>query len=67
MGAGKDDVGSLGRQRKVILDQHLDVAEPCIGKIRGEYWKTPTPRSLLCWRRTAAGPIEHLFQQLLDQ
>ncbi|MGH3959883.1 hypothetical protein [Mycobacterium sp.] len=67
MGAGEDDIGPLRCQWKVILDQHLDLAEASIGKVGSQDRKTPLPRGLLGGCSPATSPIQHLLQQLLDQ
>ncbi len=67
MGAGEDNVGTLRCERKVIFDQHLDIAEAGIGKVRGQDWEAALPRGLLGGRRTPASSVQHLLQHLLNQ
>jgi hypothetical protein len=62
---GEDNVGTLGGERKMIFDQHLDIAKTGIGKVRSKDWKAALPRGLLGGRRTPASPVQHLLQQLL--
>jgi hypothetical protein len=61
VGAGEDNVGALRCERKVIFEQHLDVAEAGIGKVRGQGWEAALPRELLVGRRTPASSVQHLL------
>ncbi len=54
-------------QRKVILDQHLDIPEAGINKVPRQDRKAALPGSLLGGRSTTASSVEHLLQQLLRQ
>lgn len=64
---GEDYVGALRGERQVVFDQHLYVAEPCIGEIAGEHRQASTPRLLFGWAGPSARAEQHLFQQLLSQ
>ena len=67
MCSSKDNIGSLRGQRKVILDQHLDITEAGINKVPRQDRKTSLPRSLFGRRSTTASAVKHLLQQLLHQ
>ncbi|MEV0794590.1 hypothetical protein [Kribbella sp. NPDC050459] len=61
MAARKHDIGALRRQREVVFDEHLDLAEPGLLEVLSQHRQTPLPRPDLCRRRPATGMEVHLL------
>jgi hypothetical protein len=62
VGAGEDNVGALRCERKVIFEQHLDVAEAGIGKVRGQGWEAALPRELQFGTASALASAQPMTQ-----
>jgi hypothetical protein len=59
--AGKDDVGSFGRQREVVLNEHLDVVEASLHEVLGENRQASLPRPDLGRGSATTGVVSHLL------
>ena len=57
----EDDVGALARERQLVLDQHLDVAESGGHQIRPEGGDAALPGPVLAGGWLAAGAKGHLL------
>ncbi|MET9314627.1 hypothetical protein ABZX12_22680 [Kribbella sp. NPDC003505] len=55
------DIGALRRQREVVFDQHLDLAELGLLEVLSQHRQTPLPRPDLCRPRPTTGMEVHLL------
>lgn len=42
---GQDDVGALGGQRQLVLNEHLDVVQSSVEEVRAKGGQAPLPRA----------------------
>src|SRR3954454_9742133 len=60
MRAGEDDVDALRRQRKVVLDEDLDLVDTRLHEVMGQNWEAVVPRLDLCRSWPTSGMEGHL-------
>lgn len=65
--ARQDSVRPLGRQRQLVLQQHLDVAQTGLKEHIRQAGQASLPRTDLRRRRAVSGPVQHLLEQHLRQ
>ncbi len=63
----EDDVGTLGRERELVLDEHLDVVESSIEQVRAKGRDAPLPRAALAGGGGVTGLDRHLFGKAVCQ
>ncbi|MCK8675283.1 hypothetical protein M1M07_29770 [Rhodococcus sp. HM1] len=63
----QDDIGSLGGQRQVVLEKHLDVFETRVDEVASQNRQASCPRLLLGIPGTSPSAKQHLLQQLLRE
>lgn len=64
---GEHDIGPLTRQGQLVLEQHLDIAQPGVEKVIPQHGDAASPGLHLTPRRTRTRPERQLLSQVLGE